>query len=246
MGQARSDRVGDVHRHLEHVMRALPGCMRAAGVPAVELGGMLTTHGAFDTARRLARPGARPYGFLDLHQAGRLDLSVEALVVTDRFHSLFTAREVAYCELRLEAFDVAAPPEPQWGQLRHDCPWLRSVSWALHVHDQRAEPWPHRELDAGFRFLVADEHPGGLSVTGRDRHRLRQQRARPGPLGEAFRASEHILRSAGVGFQVWQSIEYNARRPAAKGMAPWLRLLRISTRSCAQVRWLASARPSPS
>ena len=127
MGQARSDRVGDVHRHLEHVMRALPGCMRAA----VELGGMLTTHGAFDTARRLARPGVRPCGFLDLHQAGRLDLSVEALVVTDRFHSLFTAREVAYCELRLEAFDVdvavvrrgahlgrpAAPPEPQWGQL---------------------------------------------------------------------------------------------------------------------------------
>lgn len=61
----------------------------------------------------------------------------------------------------------AAPPEPRWVQLRSGCPRLRSVSWALHVHDQRAEPWPHGELDAGFRFLVADEHPSGLSVTGR-------------------------------------------------------------------------------
>ena len=131
MGQVGPDRVGDVRRHLEQLMRALPGRIRAAGVPAIELGGMLTAHGALDTARRLARPGARPYGFLDLHQVGRLDLSVEALVVTERFRSLFTAREVEYCELRLEAFEVdvavvrrganlgrpAAPPEPQWGQL---------------------------------------------------------------------------------------------------------------------------------
>jgi len=135
-------------------MRALPGRIRAAGVPAGELGGMLTAHGPLDTARRLARPGARPYGFLDLHQVGRSDLSVEALVVTERFRSLFTDHEVEYCELRLEAFDVdvdvvrrgahlgrpTVPPEPRWVQLRNGCPRLRSVSWALHVHDQRAEP----------------------------------------------------------------------------------------------------------
>jgi len=231
MGQVGSDQVGDVRRHLEQLMRALPGRIRAAGVPAIELGGMLTAHGALDTARRLARPGARPYGFLDLHQVGRLDLSVEALVVTERFRSLFTAREVEYCELRLEAFDVdvavvrrgehlgrpTVPPEPRWVQLCNGCPRLRSVSWALHVHDQRAEPWPHGELDTGFRFLVADDHPGGLSVTGRATVTACVNNVRVQSLGEAFQASEHILRPAGVGFHAWQSIEYNARRRQRKG-----------------------------
>ena len=48
----------------------------------------------------LAKPGVSP-GFLKLVNAGRLDLSVEALVLTPEYAALFTERERTIARQRL-------------------------------------------------------------------------------------------------------------------------------------------------
>ena len=63
---------------------------------------MLSEKGDLATAKHLMASGAPQEGFVHLWECGCLDLTVEALVLQDRFHSLFTNEELEEAHHRLE------------------------------------------------------------------------------------------------------------------------------------------------
>ncbi|GAA3408448.1 GmrSD restriction endonuclease domain-containing protein [Streptosporangium vulgare] len=65
---------------------------------------MLAEHGSLATARKLLHAPAVSDGFAALWERGRLDLTVEALVVQSRFADLFTPAEVEIAHHRLGQF----------------------------------------------------------------------------------------------------------------------------------------------
>jgi hypothetical protein len=62
---------------------------------------MLSTVGGLGTAKRLLATTEASTGFTALYERGRLDLTVEALVVKSRFESLFTDQEIETARQRL-------------------------------------------------------------------------------------------------------------------------------------------------
>lgn len=58
---------------------------------------------ALPAAKRLLAKGGTSDGFTELWKCGRLDLTVEALVVSERFSSLFTEEERKVADERLLA-----------------------------------------------------------------------------------------------------------------------------------------------
>ncbi|MET8046574.1 hypothetical protein ABZU75_03165 [Streptosporangium sp. NPDC005286] len=65
---------------------------------------MLAEHGSLATARKLLHAPAVSDGFAALWERGRLDLTVEALVVQPRFADLFTPAEIEIAHHRLGQF----------------------------------------------------------------------------------------------------------------------------------------------
>ncbi|WP_182882083.1 GmrSD restriction endonuclease domain-containing protein [Microbispora sp. H10949] len=65
---------------------------------------MLAEHGSLATARKLLRSPAVSDGFAALWERGRLDLTVEALVVQPQFAEMFTPTEIEVARHRLEQF----------------------------------------------------------------------------------------------------------------------------------------------
>ena len=69
---------------------------------------MLRRHRGLETAHRLlAKPGISP-GLWRLAEAGRADLSVEALVLTPPYTTLFSTVELAAAASKLNAARAAA------------------------------------------------------------------------------------------------------------------------------------------
>jgi 5-methylcytosine-specific restriction protein A len=71
----------------------------------------LKKHGGLEVARRILvkkTSAGETKGFLALAEAGRQDLSVEAIVLSPRFRRQFTSEELATAERRLKRF----PPSP--------------------------------------------------------------------------------------------------------------------------------------
>lgn len=67
---------------------------------------MLTDNGGLHTAKTLINAPKESAGYTALWQRGRLDLSVEALVVENaRWHPLFTADELSKAKKRLAAYE---------------------------------------------------------------------------------------------------------------------------------------------
>ena len=65
---------------------------------------MIGKQGGWATAKQLiCKPGGTD-GFATLWQHGRLDLSVEALVLRSEYRCLFTAEECTLCEERLREY----------------------------------------------------------------------------------------------------------------------------------------------
>jgi hypothetical protein len=62
---------------------------------------MLSNYGGLGTARRLLASSEVSTGFTALYERGRLDLTVEALVVKPEFASLFSEDEVGTARQRL-------------------------------------------------------------------------------------------------------------------------------------------------
>ena len=66
---------------------------------------MVVDHGGLDAARRLIHANGVSDGYTALWERGRLDLTVEAVVVnTERFHELFTEEELQICRARLRQY----------------------------------------------------------------------------------------------------------------------------------------------
>jgi hypothetical protein len=63
---------------------------------------MLSEKLGLATAKHLLASGAPQEGFVHLWECGCLDLTVEALVLQDRFRSLFTKEELDEAHRRLE------------------------------------------------------------------------------------------------------------------------------------------------
>ena len=63
---------------------------------------MIDTHGGQETANKLLGPGGENYwGFQNLQLLGRLDLSVECLVLRPAFRTLFNDTQLATARQRL-------------------------------------------------------------------------------------------------------------------------------------------------
>ena len=66
---------------------------------------MLNSKGGLATAKYLINSDQPSDGYTHLYERGRLDLTVEAMIVEDkRWHSLFTADELARARKRLEDY----------------------------------------------------------------------------------------------------------------------------------------------
>ena len=73
-----------------------------AGYTASYFVGMLSHYGGLGTAKRLLAATEAATGFTALYERGRLDLTVEALVVKPQFESLFTEDEIETARRRLD------------------------------------------------------------------------------------------------------------------------------------------------
>jgi hypothetical protein len=74
---------------------------------------MLREHGPVETAKRLLRPTEDPqYGLFRLADCGRLDLSVEAIVLKPIYAPLFTQVERGVARERLDRLGYTQCPSP--------------------------------------------------------------------------------------------------------------------------------------
>src|SRR4051794_40563766 len=67
---------------------------------------MLRRRGGLATARHLLHPPVESAGYAALREAGRLDLTVEALVLKPEFEPLFTPDELASARRRLRQYEA--------------------------------------------------------------------------------------------------------------------------------------------
>jgi len=75
---------------------------REAKYSAPLFGELLKAHGGLETARRFLHSPDYAPGFTKLWERQRLDLTVEAVILyEEKWHSLFTAEEIAICRKRL-------------------------------------------------------------------------------------------------------------------------------------------------
>ncbi|WP_405084914.1 DUF262 domain-containing protein [Microbispora sp. NBC_01389] len=99
-----------VHAEFDAAMRSVYDRARSeANYHASYFLSMLAEHGSMETARRLLRSPAVSDGFAALWERGRLDLTVEALVVRPRFAELFTYDEIEIARHRLGQFGWSGP-----------------------------------------------------------------------------------------------------------------------------------------
>jgi hypothetical protein len=71
--------------------------------------GMLSTYGGLGTAQRLLASTDISTGFAALYERGRLDLTVEAVVVQPQFASLFSDEEIETAQQRLDQLGYRSP-----------------------------------------------------------------------------------------------------------------------------------------
>ncbi|WP_019008024.1 hypothetical protein [Deinococcus aquatilis] len=74
---------------------------RKIGYNPTRFNQMVAQLGGVATARRLLSTGDSTSGFAELYTHGRLDLSLEALVLKTPYYTLFTEEEIAVARQRL-------------------------------------------------------------------------------------------------------------------------------------------------
>lgn len=79
-----------------------------AGYNAVKFLQMVSDRGGLETARTLINARTPSSGYTALWERGRLDLTVEAVVLQDEWRTLFTDRERSIAEARLRAYGWTA------------------------------------------------------------------------------------------------------------------------------------------
>ena len=67
---------------------------------------MVTDHGGAEAAHILINSPAVSEGYTALWERGRLDLTMEAMILANKqFHELFSAEELEICQKRLSQFE---------------------------------------------------------------------------------------------------------------------------------------------
>lgn len=85
--------------------------LKEAGYPGTKFLNMLFTHRGVETARRLIHSTRVLTGYAALWELKRLDLTVEALIRdNERWHPLFTEKELAICRKRLQDYGYPEVP----------------------------------------------------------------------------------------------------------------------------------------
>ena len=81
-----------------------------AGYNAQRFLQMVVDHGGPEAARMLINSRTVSDGYTALYERGRLDLTVEAMVLeTDKYHPLFTTDQLDICAERLQAYNYQIP-----------------------------------------------------------------------------------------------------------------------------------------
>lgn len=92
----------EVVRDFDHAMMQIyVQAKQQAGYAATRFHQMLIEHGGLETARRLLPQMSD--GFTELYRRGRLDLTVEALVLKPKWRDLFSEEERKMARERLQA-----------------------------------------------------------------------------------------------------------------------------------------------
>jgi hypothetical protein len=96
---------GDLQAEFRHSMTdAYERAKSEAGYDAAPLRRMMSEHGCVEAAKRIIAIPHISEGFAALWERGRLDLSVEALMIDPRFTQLFTDKEIGAARRSLEQF----------------------------------------------------------------------------------------------------------------------------------------------
>jgi len=105
-----------VLRAFEREMSAIYDKAKAAGYNATRFLVMIREHGGLETAHRLLGASDVSYGFTELWLLGRLDLTVEALVLRSEFSGMFSPEELLAARERLGDRSPSPPsgPTPKW------------------------------------------------------------------------------------------------------------------------------------
>lgn len=90
-----------------------------AGYHATIFKRTLARKGGLETAVELLGPASVQYGFTELWKRGRLDLTMEHLVIQERWRGLFTPDQVAIAIDRL--LEHSSPPEGTDPYRDHNC-----------------------------------------------------------------------------------------------------------------------------
>lgn len=96
-----SDRLVEFNKAMHEIYRR---ALVEARYNATVFQRMLTDRGPLETARYLIHTPRPSDGFTALWERGRLNLTVEALVLSGQFDDLFTDDERAICRQRLEQY----------------------------------------------------------------------------------------------------------------------------------------------
>ncbi len=108
---SRDDDKGDVRAEFERAMRDVYERAKSeAGYPASYYLRMLSELGGLETARNLLHKSSASEGFTHLWERGRLDLTVERVILQPRFADLFTDEELDIARRRLADLGYR-PPE---------------------------------------------------------------------------------------------------------------------------------------
>jgi hypothetical protein len=89
----------------EAMLNVYRSAKKEAGYTATIFLQMVVDQGGLSAAKSLINSKAVSSGYTTLYEKGRLDLSVEAVVLDNpQFHALFTAEERAICDKRLKDY----------------------------------------------------------------------------------------------------------------------------------------------
>jgi hypothetical protein len=93
----------------QNALQAAINESRRIGYPPTGLMGMITSSGAFEAVRTLLAKRVPSEGFTVLWEKGRLDLSVEAIVLTPEWRTYFSPQELDTARRRLADVGYQAP-----------------------------------------------------------------------------------------------------------------------------------------
>ena len=122
---------------------------------------MVVRYGGRGTAKRLLKGGGEPtYGLIRLRDAGRLDLSVEALTLQEPWSDLFTPEELAKARRRLNelGYDLSKSEQDQVrGYTLRDCEG--GIVYVGITNNPRARQAEHRLEGKKFKSMKVETKP---------------------------------------------------------------------------------------